>query len=137
MGPMLLQRNVVWSRVALCVMVTGVMLASCSSSTGTLPLATYHANNSRTGYTTGSSITAANASHLSEKWHLSVTAPISDQSIDSGPDPGYLPESESSFSARPFTRSEGGAGMQIEAPQRRTSHFSQGVHSQAPSSMPG
>jgi outer membrane protein assembly factor BamB len=81
MGPMLLQRNVVWSRVALCVMVTGVMLASCSSSTGTLPLATYHANNSRTGYSTGSSITAANASHLSEKWHLSVTAPISDQSI--------------------------------------------------------
>ena len=76
------QRYVAWSRAALCVMVTGVTLASCiSAAAADNPLSTYQANNSRTGYSTGSSITTANTSNLSPKWRLSVTAPISDQPI--------------------------------------------------------
>jgi polyvinyl alcohol dehydrogenase (cytochrome) len=62
--------------------VVSVVLASCSSSTtGAIPLATYHANNSRTGYSTTTSITPANAHSLSQKWHIAVSAPISDQPI--------------------------------------------------------
>ncbi len=44
-------------------------------------MATYHANNSRTGYSTGSSINTANVSNLFQKWHIAVSAPISDQPI--------------------------------------------------------
>src|ERR1700722_413183 len=78
----MLQPYAAWSQFALCIMVTGVTFAFCSTATAAaIPLSTYHANNSRTGYSTGSSITAANASTLSQKWRLSVTAPISDQSI--------------------------------------------------------
>ena len=58
-------------------------LASCSSSTTStpLPIVTYHGNAARTGYTTNSSITPANASSLSQRWHITVAGPISDQSI--------------------------------------------------------
>jgi outer membrane protein assembly factor BamB len=47
-------------------------------------LSTYAANNSRTGYTTDSSITTRNAPRLLQRWHLTVTAPISDQPIVHG-----------------------------------------------------
>ena len=81
MGSMV-RRYVPWSWTALCVIVTGVTLASCiTAAAAAIPLSTYHANNSRTGYSTGSSITTANASNLSQKWRLSVTSPISDQPI--------------------------------------------------------
>jgi outer membrane protein assembly factor BamB len=63
-------------------LVVSVVLASCTSAaSSTIPLATYHANNSRTGYSTGTSITPSNAPNLSQKWHISVPAPISDQPI--------------------------------------------------------
>jgi len=63
-------------------MVAAVLLTSGSPSTaGTIPLATYHANNARTGYSTGSSLTTANASNLSQKWRIAASAPISDQPI--------------------------------------------------------
>jgi polyvinyl alcohol dehydrogenase (cytochrome) len=42
---------------------------------------TYAANNSRTGYSNDSSITTRNAARLLQRWHLTVTAPISDQPI--------------------------------------------------------
>lgn len=72
----------VWSCAFIGMVISSITLASCSSSTtGPLPLATYHANNSRTGYSTGTSITTANASSLSQRWHISVAAPISDQPI--------------------------------------------------------
>jgi polyvinyl alcohol dehydrogenase (cytochrome) len=81
MGSMI-QRRIAWSRAALCVMVTGVTLASCiTAAAAAIPLSTYQANNSRTGYSTGSSITTANAPNLSQTWRLSVTTPISDQPI--------------------------------------------------------
>src|SRR5580692_7416276 len=73
-----------WSNV-FCASLVAVLLASCSTSTtGPLPSATYHANNSRTGYSTGATITSVNASHLLQKWHVSVTAPISNQPIVDG-----------------------------------------------------
>ncbi|MGD0312133.1 MAG: PQQ-binding-like beta-propeller repeat protein [Acidimicrobiales bacterium] len=62
--------------------VAALLLASCSSSaTKALPLATYHANSSRTGYSTTTSITPANASRLSQTWHITVPAPLSDQVV--------------------------------------------------------
>jgi outer membrane protein assembly factor BamB len=74
-------RPCTWLNV-LCASLVGVLLASCSTSTtGPLPSATYHANNSRTGYSTGATITSASASHLRQKWHVSVTTPISNQPI--------------------------------------------------------
>ena len=67
---------------ALCVIVTGATLAFCiTAAAAAIPLSTYHANNSRTGYSTGTSITTGNVSNLSQRWRLSVTAPISDQPI--------------------------------------------------------
>ena len=62
-----------------------VLLASCSTSTATivhaLPLATYHANNSRTGYSPSSSITPSNADGLRQRWSVAVAASISDQAV--------------------------------------------------------
>jgi hypothetical protein len=61
------------------------LLTSCGTSTApngpTLPLATYHANNSRIGFSAASSITALNAASLRQRWMLAVSAPISDQTI--------------------------------------------------------
>ena len=75
-------RPSVWTSCALCAVLISVMSAFCGTpTTAAVPLATYHANNSRTGYSTNSLITPANASTLSQKWRLSVAAPISDQSI--------------------------------------------------------
>jgi polyvinyl alcohol dehydrogenase (cytochrome) len=76
---LLRQRRYGWS---VCGLLASVVLASCSSSgPGPIPLATYHADNSRTGYSTNASITPADAPSLSQKWHVAVGAPISDQAI--------------------------------------------------------
>src|ERR1700722_17597663 len=74
-------RDSAWSGAFLAT-VAAVVLASGSSATaGTIPLATYHANNARTGYSTGASVTTTNASNLSQRWRIAVSASISDQPI--------------------------------------------------------
>jgi polyvinyl alcohol dehydrogenase (cytochrome) len=58
-------------------------LAACSSSSPSVsgPLATYHADNARTGYSTDTSITTANATGLTQQWSVKETAAISAQAI--------------------------------------------------------
>ena len=58
-------------------------LASCSSTSPSAlgPLATYHADNARTGYSTDTGITSANAASLTEQWSKKETAAISAQAI--------------------------------------------------------
>ena len=59
------------------------MLAACSSSSSSAsgPLATYQADNARTGYSPDSGITTANAASLTQQWSKKVTAAISAQAI--------------------------------------------------------
>ena len=76
----------------------GVGAAACSSSTpkttttatpptssqssgSTSATATYDGNLSRTGYVNDTSLTASNSAKLAQKWHLSVSTPISAQPI--------------------------------------------------------
>ena len=64
---------------------SGVSAATPKSpSISSVASATYDANNSRTGYTTNTSITPANVGGLTQRWKTSVTAPISGQPIVSG-----------------------------------------------------
>ena len=67
-------------------------LASCASPSSptsasthapgpSLPLATYHGNDARTGYTINTSITASNASQLAQRWSTATGASLSDQPI--------------------------------------------------------
>ena len=46
-----------------------------------LPLATYHGDNARTGYSTDSSITVSNARALRQRWSINVRASLSDQPV--------------------------------------------------------
>ena len=64
-------------------LVVAATLAACSSSSPTAsgPLATYHADNARTGYSTDSGITTANAANLTQQWSKKETAAISAQAI--------------------------------------------------------
>ena len=57
------------------------VLGSCGStaSAATPPLATYHADNSLTGYSTDTTITSANVSQLTQKWARQETRSISAQ----------------------------------------------------------
>ena len=57
------------------------VLASCGSldAAASAPLATYHADNSRTGYSTDTTITSANVSQLTQKWVRQETRSISAQ----------------------------------------------------------
>ncbi len=52
-----------------------------AASTSRVPSATYDGSNSRTGYTTNTSITPANVGGLTQRWQTSVNAPISGQPI--------------------------------------------------------
>jgi polyvinyl alcohol dehydrogenase (cytochrome) len=63
--------------------VLAATLAACSSSSPSAsgPRATYHADNARTGYSTDTSITAANATGLEQQWSVKETAAISAQAI--------------------------------------------------------
>jgi len=63
--------------------VVAATLAACSSSSPSAsgPLATYHADNARTGYSTDSGITTANAASMTEQWSKKETAAISAQAI--------------------------------------------------------
>lgn len=65
--------------------VFGALLAGCGSNGATSsasgPLATYQANNARTGYSTESGITTANAPSLKQLWSKRETAAISTQAI--------------------------------------------------------
>jgi polyvinyl alcohol dehydrogenase (cytochrome) len=58
-------------------------LAACSSSSPSVsgPRATYHADNARTGYSTDTNITTANATGLTPQWSVKETAAISAQAI--------------------------------------------------------
>jgi polyvinyl alcohol dehydrogenase (cytochrome) len=57
-------------------------MTSCSTPTAANgPIATYHGDNSRTGYTSNSLINPANAPTLIQKWHISGTSTISAQAI--------------------------------------------------------
>jgi polyvinyl alcohol dehydrogenase (cytochrome) len=58
-------------------------LAACSSSSPSVsgPRATYHADNARTGYSTDTAITTANATRLTQQWSVKQTAAISVQAI--------------------------------------------------------
>ena len=66
---------------------SSVILAACSSSgssgssgsAANAPLATYHADNSRTGYSTDTTITPTNVSQLTQKWVKQETRAISAQ----------------------------------------------------------
>ncbi len=60
-----------------------VALAACSSSSPSVsgPQATYQADNARTGYSTGTSITTANAAGLTQQWSVKETAAISAQAV--------------------------------------------------------
>ncbi len=51
------------------------------ASISSVPSATYDGSNSRTGYTTDTSITPANVGGLTQRWRISVSAPISGQPI--------------------------------------------------------
>ena len=55
--------------------------ASTHAPGPSLPLATYHGNDARTGYTIDTSITASNASQLAQRWSTAVSASLSDQPI--------------------------------------------------------
>ena len=70
-------------------------LASCASPSAptaasthapgrSLPLATYHGDDARTGYTINTSITASNASQLAQRWSTAVSVSLSDQPIVDG-----------------------------------------------------
>jgi outer membrane protein assembly factor BamB len=69
--------------LVLMALMTGAVLTACSSGTDTVgpPIATYHGNGARTGYTANSSITPANAAGLVQRWKVSSTAVISAQPI--------------------------------------------------------
>jgi polyvinyl alcohol dehydrogenase (cytochrome) len=64
-------------------LVVAATLTACSSSSPSAsgPLATYHADNARTGYSTDSGITTANAASLIQRWSEKETAAISVQAI--------------------------------------------------------
>ena len=64
-------------------LVVAATLAACSTSDPSTsgPLATYHADNSRTGYSTDSRITTVNAASLTLQWSKRETAAISAQAI--------------------------------------------------------
>src|SRR5579859_4245502 len=68
--------------------VVGAVLVGCGSANATTsgprasgPLATYQANNARTGYSTDTKITAANVGSLKQRWSRRGTAAISTQAI--------------------------------------------------------
>ena len=73
------------------VAMVGALLAGCgsasstsSSSSASGPLATYHADNARTGYSTDTAITNANVGSLTQQWSKKETAAISAQAIVNG-----------------------------------------------------
>src|ERR1700722_6937220 len=67
-------------------LVVAATLAACSSSdpSASGPRATYHADSARTGDSTDTSITAANATSLTQQWSVKETAAISTQAIVTG-----------------------------------------------------
>jgi polyvinyl alcohol dehydrogenase (cytochrome) len=70
----------------LCGLCISVFPASPSSAASTtnghpLPLSTYHGDNARTGYSTDSSIAAANAGHLRQRWSIKVRTSLSNQPV--------------------------------------------------------
>jgi len=79
-----LKRSSIALLAALIVLVVADGAASATpkpASVGSTPAATYDGNNSRTGYTTTTSITPANVGGLTQKWRTAVSAPISGQPI--------------------------------------------------------
>jgi outer membrane protein assembly factor BamB len=82
-------RRFLWP-VLVCGLCSPAFLTSCSSYASTaasshpLPLATYHGDNARTGYSTDSSITASNAGHLTQRWSVDVRTSLSDQPVVDG-----------------------------------------------------
>lgn len=79
-----------WCVVAGSVLVVAALTSCASQSAPTsasthiphsLPLATYHGDDARTGYTVDTSITASNASQLAQRWSIAVGASLSDQPI--------------------------------------------------------
>ena len=64
------------------VLVTGVALTAGSMpSAANQPIATYHGDNARTGFSTDSSLTSANVGTLKQKWDIAGTSTISAQAI--------------------------------------------------------
>ncbi len=87
-----MRKNFGWSWVALCSILVGTTVTACGSapapqatpkvtSTSGIASATYDGNIARTGYSTDTSITSANVTELTQQWHISAGAPISDQPI--------------------------------------------------------
>jgi polyvinyl alcohol dehydrogenase (cytochrome) len=70
-----------WSIAFGCLTMCVVLATSSSASVRPIPLATYHGDNARTGFSAGTSISSANAASLLQKWHDTVGASISDQPI--------------------------------------------------------
>jgi len=76
-----------WSILAVSGLLVAALTSCASPSASThtpgpsLPLATYHGDDARTGYTVDSSITASNASQLAQRWSIAVSASLSDQPI--------------------------------------------------------
>ncbi|HVA09963.1 MAG TPA: PQQ-binding-like beta-propeller repeat protein [Acidimicrobiales bacterium] len=70
-------------RSACClVLVAGGVVAACGTPTASnQPIATYHGDNARAGYSARSSLTPANAPLLKQKWDISDTSTISAQAI--------------------------------------------------------
>lgn len=81
-------RRVLWSMLV-CGLAFSASLTSSSSAATTrgrpLPLVTYQGNNARTGYSTNSSITTANAVDLRQRWSIDVRTSLSNQpAVDAG-----------------------------------------------------
>ncbi len=82
-GPRRCGLPVTRSAVVGALLVVAATMTACSSSSPSAsgPRATYHADNTRTGYSTDTSITPANVSGLTQQWSARETAAISAQAI--------------------------------------------------------